>query len=391
MKNFKLLSVILFLSFAASAFGKGMLKNVLSRFGRSGVFNKRHLLAGAALATIGSATAENNKIPIIFHKNYDISFFGLERLHPFDGTKYGKVHQDIEVFLKRNKDQQEPGAKKLFFKKKNKKDNNFYMPNKASDNELLLAHTPRYLKSLKSSKTIEGIAELPGLSWIPNFLLQWYLLDPMRYATGGTILGAQLALEKGWAINLSGGYHHAKSDKQRGGFCFYADIPIAVKNLWKKKPNLKVLIVDLDAHQGNGHEEILGEDSRVAIFDVYNAGIYPGDYDNTRRFIDYNCPVRMGINSEDFLSIVRKNLPSAIRKHKPDLIIYNAGTDILVGDPVGKMNVAEEAIIERDAFVFDEAEKHETPILMVLSGGYTSKSAPVIGKSIKQILQKKGY
>ncbi len=98
----------------------------------------------------------------------------------------------------------------------------------------------------------------------------------MRYATGGTIKGAELALDHGFAINLSGVYHHEKSE-QGGGFCFYADIPLAIHKLRKRKPNLSVMIVDLDAHQGNGHESICADDPNVYIFDVYNKDVYLRD------------------------------------------------------------------------------------------------------------------
>ena len=224
------------------------------------------------------------------------------------------------------------------------------------------------------------------LKYLPASTLHNRILKPMRYATSGTILGAELALKKGWAINLSGGYHHAKSDHGEG-FCFFADIPLAVYNLWERKKNLKVLIIDLDAHQGNGFETIFGDDNRIFILDVYNEDIYPGD-SNAKKYIDFNIPISSNTGDKQYLKILNKKIPESIDKSKPGLIIYNAGTDILAGDTLGRLNISEQGIIQRDEIVFKNAINRKIPILMVLSGGYTKKSGYITGKSIENILKK---
>jgi len=307
------------------------------------------------------------KIPIIFSEHYDIALLGLEKLHPFDTQKYGKVYNYLVEKAGIAKDR-------------------FYTPEPVFKKELLSVHTPEYLSSLKKSKNIAKIAELEILSLIPNTLLQKHLLQPMRYATGGTVLGCQLALKYGWAINLSGGYHHAKRDSG-GGFCFFADIPIALYKVFEEKKNLKALIIDLDAHQGNGCEAILGDDPRVHILDVYNEEIYPWDFE-ARKYIDFDYPVKSYIEDKEYLKIVEKGIKKAMTKLKPGLIIYNAGTDILEGDPLGCMSISENGIIKRDEVVFKYALENRIPILMVLSGGYTHKSAEIIGKSIENIFKK---
>lgn len=209
-----------------------------------------------------------------------------------------------------------------------------------SDQDLKLVHTEKYLNSdLKDSRIVAGIVETPALGWLPNSFLQSRILKPMRYATGGTILGAKLALQYGKAINLSGGYHHAKPT-QGEGFCVYADIPIAIQVLWKENPELKVMVIDLDAHQGNGvaqslKDELSNLNPRVALFDVYNGTRYPGPWDGTRKYISYNNPVSEAIGDQEYRCIVESYLPVALDAFKPDLIIYNAGTDIFAGDTVG--------------------------------------------------------
>ncbi|RKY47379.1 MAG: histone deacetylase [Candidatus Neomarinimicrobiota bacterium] len=307
-----------------------------------------------------------NKVPIIYSPKYNIILFGIQKLHPFDTEKYKKVYKCLRHNVGIKKDQ-------------------FYTPEKVSDEDLKLVHTDRYLKSLNNSKVIAQIAEVPILKFIPNILLRKRLLIPMKYGTGGTILGTELALKYGWAINLSGGYHHAKSNSG-GGFSFYADIPIAIYKLWQKDPTLKVMIIDLDAHQGNGYESVLKNDDRIVIVDVYNCQIYPRDYE-AKQYITYDFPIVSYTKDDEYLSII-DSIRKIISIEKPNLIIYNAGTDIDENDPLGRLKISEEGTIKRDEIVFESAKENNVPILMLLSGGYSKQSAIIISKSIENILTK---
>ena len=306
------------------------------------------------------------KLPIVFSPRYDIRVLGIEKLHPFDSEKYGKVHRYLV-----DKVGIDEGA--------------FYAPDSATNEELLTVHTSNYLDSLNKSANIALIAEVMMAAVLPNKILQKHLLEPIRYATGGTVQGLTLALEQGWAINLSGGYHHAKAESG-GGFCFFADVPIAVRKMWEADPDRKVLIVDLDAHQGNGSASIFQDDPRVSMFDVFNGHIYPGDHE-AARYVKHNHPVKMFVTDGEYLGLLERELPPAIEESSPGLVVYNAGTDVLTGDPLGGMNISAEGIIKRDGFVFRNAIDRKIPILMLLSGGYTRKSAGVIGRSIENILK----
>lgn len=308
---------------------------------------------------------EGEKLPIVYSDNYDITLFGIQNLHPFDTQKYSKIAWHLDEVAGFSK-------------------SSFYTPQKVSRGELLLVHSEEYLNSLSNSKNIAYIAEMGALENVPNFILQERLLDSIRFATGGTILAANLALENGWAINLGGGYHHTKAE-EGGGFGFFADVPIAIKELWRSNPKLKVLIVDLDAHQGNGNESIFKADQRIFILDVYNRDIYPKDK-QAKEFIDFDRPVG-SLNNEEYLDVILNSLPLAIKNSQPDLIIYNAGSDVLLGDPLGGMNLTKAGIIKRDQLVFEYATKSKVPIMMVLSGGYTSVSAKIVGESIENILK----
>ncbi len=311
-------------------------------------------------------TQQSVKLPIIYSKRFNIHFLGLEKRHPFDTERYKTIYNYL--------------VKQLHLSK-----HRFYLPKRATYKDLLTIHTAPYLTSLKQSCKIAQIAELPILNALPGWLLSRVILKPMQYATGGTILGVELAFRYGWCINLAGGYHHAKGSSS-GGFCFYADIPIAVHRALKKNPDLSVLIVDLDAHQGNGCADIFKYDTNIHILDIYNAFIYPGEK-LVQQYIDFNYPLSPSIRETDYLALVSESLESAIQKCSPDLIIYNAGADILEGDPLGGMHISARGIVCRDEIVFTQALTHHVPLLMVLAGGYTRMSATATAHSIENLLK----
>jgi histone deacetylase 11 len=308
----------------------------------------------------------NDKIPIIFSRKYDVTLGEEEVVHPVDAKRCGKIFSYLVRSVGIPEDR-------------------FFEPETATKEDLLSVHTQGYLDSLKDSRTIAEIAEFRYLATIPNEILQRRILDSVRKAVGGTILACELAFKYGWAINLSGGYHHAKV-QSGGGFCFISDIAIAVKKLLVEKVNSSVLFIDLDAHQGNGYASIFTDDKRVHILDVYNEFLYPRDED-AKRYIEFHFPIRSPITDTQYLTIVERGVIEAIEKSRPDFIMYIAGMDILRGDTLGGMDITDEGIIRRDEIVFAKAMSQKIPIVMVLGGGYTVECATITGKSIENILK----
>nr|TKW37226.1 hypothetical protein SEVIR_1G034800v2 [Setaria viridis]TKW37227.1 hypothetical protein SEVIR_1G034800v2 [Setaria viridis] len=204
-------------------------------------------------------------------------------------------------------------------------------------------HSESYLNSLKSSEEVARIVEVPAVALLPNLLVQQKLLYPFRKQVGGSVLSAKLALERGWAINIGGGHHC--SAEEGGGFCAYADISLCIHFAFVRLNISRVMIIDLDAHQGNGHEKDFGGDGRVYTLDMYNSGIYP--FVAESRFL-------------------------------PQLIVYNAGTDILDGDPLGRLKVSPEGVAIRDEKVFRFAKDQSIPLLMLTSG---EKSPWIVAES----------
>ncbi|CAK73214.1 unnamed protein product (macronuclear) [Paramecium tetraurelia] len=301
------------------------------------------------------------EIPIVYHENYNITACGIEKWHPFDSCKYGNVYRQIRQKVKAQ----------------------HFTPSMLSRGTLLYLGMSRwYLLKMCYSAYVSTLIELP-VFFLPGAFLRSSLLDPMLLATSGSIYAAKLAIEKGWAINLSGGYHHA-SLNGGGGFCIYPDITLVV-NYLKKCQNLnKIVIVDLDAHQGNGYERDFLQDSSVYIIDFYNSYIYPGDHEAEQAI---NCFEHVDKNTTDeqYIMTLQRNLEKHL-KDDMEFIIYNAGSDIMGGDPLGNCCISPAGLQRRDEVVFKWANHKKIPILMLLSGGYQKENTYAIGESILQLI-----
>lgn len=288
-------------------------------------------------------------------------------MHPFDSSKWGRICQFLikEGVLDKNR---------------------IVEPVEASKDDLLVVHAESYLKSLNSSLNVSIIIEVPPVAFLPNCLVQQKVLYPFRKQVGGSILAAKLAKDRGWAINVGGGFHHCSAERG-GGFCVYADISLSIHYAFVRLNISRVMIIDLDAHQGNGHETDFANDSRVYILDMYNSQIYPSDYE-AKRSIDLNVELVSGTKTKEYLEKLDKALEVARNNFHPELVVYNAGTDILDGDPLGRLKVSPEGVAIRDEKVFRFARERGIPLLMLTSGGYMKSSARVIADSIMNLSKK---
>jgi histone deacetylase 11 len=307
-------------------------------------------------------TGECPMIPLVYHPAYNITAFGLERLHPFDSRKYRRIHDALVAGgLRRPSD--------------------FVRPRPATRADLQKLHTPDYHWSLRSPETLAHILEVPVIRRLPAWAIDWRILRPMRYATGGTVLACRLALERGIAVNLGGGYHHAAAG-WGGGFCVYADAPLAAKLFHDEGKVGKALVVDLDAHQGNGTASAFQDWPWASIFDLYEQDIFP----SRKEPEDYPLPVKSGLTGVEYLGIVRDSLPYVLENDRPDLVIYNAGSDPFAGDPLAGFRLTERDIAERDLLVVSLARERGIPVAMVLSGGYSVESWKIHADAIDGIL-----
>jgi histone deacetylase 11 len=316
----------------------------------------------------------SGKVKVVYSPHYNVSFFGIERLHPFDSKKYGRAWKVLESQF----------GHEL---------TNHHLPvdRPVSDEELLLVHTPEYLASLHSPAKLAGILELPALQFLPGWMTAWRVLRPMRWATRGSVIAAKAALQTGAAINLSGGYHHAKPN-QGEGFCVFSDAALIVYQLRQEKllqPDDTVAYVDLDAHHGNGVCHQFLADRRISIFDMYNENVYPGKELEEHRRIDYNIPLPFGCPGAEYLAILRENLPrflNSLDSRRLRLAIYNAGTDVFAGDKLGGLGLSAGDVLERDLFVIHEFRQRKIPFVMLLSGGYSRESYQLVANTVAKLL-----
>ena len=305
---------------------------------------------------------------VIYSPDYDIHFMGFEKLHPFDTRKYSRAYSLAQETLGRRLER-----------------NTLCPKSEVSQDDLLIIHTAGYLSSLKSTSVIARALELPILATVPYMLLNTRLLAPMRLGVQGTLFAAHEALVNGLAINLSGGYHHASCARGEG-FCLYADVPLAIEKLRIEgllRPDEQAIIIDLDAHQGNGHERIYHGKHENFIFDMYNQAIYPMDA-FARERIDYGIPLNSGCNGRMYLDLIRHKLPEALsRVKRPGIAFYIAGTDIYEDDLLGNMKVPEADIIERDRFVLKTLMDAQIPTVMVQGGGYSKDSYRMVAAAVQ--------
>ena len=307
-----------------------------------------------------------SKVPIVYSPYYNIEFLGLEEFHHFDSKKYGRVYDALIAEGIITPD-------------------NHLKAGQVSRELLELTHGKAYLESIQNSWELARISELGFLRFFPSRLSRNILLVPKKYQSGGSVLAAKAALEHGWAINLGGGFHHASTNNGEG-FCVIADISMIVKYLRAEGLAQKFMIVDFDAHQGNGHGlDFIGDDD-VYILDAYNKEIYPNDT-RAKEGIDLQIELPAFVGDNYFLPRIEQGLKQALSEFEPELIIYAAGTDILTGDPLGALEISREGVIKRDEILFSEAAAADIPIVMLLSGGYQKSNAEVIAASIVNLIK----
>ena len=313
---------------------------------------------------------------IIYSRHYNIGFYGLERLHPFDSRKYGRAWRLLRRHFGSAIAQLHVRPRRA-----------------ASRKELTLIHSADYLTKLRDPKYVAGALEVPPIQRLPSWAIDWHVLRPMRWATRGTILAAMEALVHGFAVNLSGGYHHAKPNHGEG-FSIYSDIGVAVAALRDQKlidENARIAYIDTDAHQGNGVCHTFMSDNRVFIFDIFNCRIYPIFDVDARQRVDCDVGITGSITDAEYMRELNDRLPGfldSVGRSPIGLAIYNAGTDVFAGDPLGGLNISAATILERDLFVVGELRKRGIPTIMVLSGGYTKQSFQLVADSVIALIER---
>lgn len=246
-------------------------------------------------------------------------------------------------------------------------DANFFQPQQLSETQILQTHTTDYWDKLKhqtlSRKEIRAI----GLPMSPM------LIERGRYISHGTYECAHYALQYGVALNIAGGTHHAYAHKGEG-FCVFNDFAIAANLLLSKNIVQKILIVDLDVHQGNGTAHIFAHDPRVFTFSMHGEKNYP----LRKEVSDLDVPLPDKLTDEPYLKLLKQHLPRLLDEIQPGLVFYLAGVDVLETDKLGRLGLSLAGCKARDYFVFQECHQHGVPVAVSMGGGYSERIAQII-------------
>ena len=274
------------------------------------------------------------ELPVVNHKDYEAK---LNDDNKFPIKKFGEL------------------AKALI---KNKIVKNFYIPEPCSVETLKEAHTEDYINKIKNKTLDKNEIRKIGFPLVDSVVRRSFI------ATGGTVLATKLALNYGIACNTAGGSHHATSN-EGAGFCVFNDVAVAAKYLTSRGLANKILIIDLDVHQGNGNSEIFKNDNQVFTFSMHSKVNYPAK----KSVSDLDIELEENLEDREYIDILKNNL-KYLNEEEFDFVFYIAGVDIHYNDRLGKLKISDNGIFERDELVIENFFSNKIPLCGVLGGGY---------------------
>lgn len=235
----------------------------------------------------------------------------------------------------------------------------FAVPALAPDRWLRLAHDGAYVDQVLGCAVPAPIAREIGFPMVESVARR------AQAATGGTVLAARLALEHGLALNTAGGSHHARR-AHGAGFCVFNDVAVAASVLLADRDVQRVLVIDLDVHQGDGTADIFADDERVTTLSVHAEKNYP--VRKVPSTIDVGLPDRLG--DAAYLGAIDDVLAAVLDRARPDIVFYNAGVDPHADDRLGRLSLSDDGLAERDRRVIGRVRDRGLPLAGVIGGGY---------------------
>lgn len=239
-------------------------------------------------------------------------------------------------------------------------EDNFFEPERPNDKFILAVHEPEYYYDLINLTLDQHAARKIG------FPLSEVLVEREVIIADGSLKASEFALQYGIAMNIAGGTHHAYTNRGEA-FCLLNDQAISARYLQKKYPNSKILIVDLDVHQGNGTAEIFQNDPSVFTFSMHGRYNYPFKKEQS----DLDIALENDTDDETYLSKLHSTLPRLINKHQPDFIFYLCGVDVIASDKLGKLGLSLKGCKARDRFVIELCHNQQIPVMCSMGGGYS--------------------
>jgi len=234
-----------------------------------------------------------------------------------------------------------------------------------------LAHEEHYVNQLMDLSLDAKMVRRIGFPLSPS------LVDRERYILGGTIQASLYAIERGVAFNVAGGTHHAGRDFGEG-FCLLNDQAVAAAYLLKKGLVSRIMIVDLDVHQGNGTAHIFGKNPNVFTFSMHGDKNFPFIKERS----DLDIPLPDGMDDEAYLALLRENLDEIFTIFDPDFVFYQAGVDILATDKLGKLKLTTDGCRRRDEMVLERCRQQRIPVQISMGGGYSEHIKDIVNAHV---------
>jgi acetoin utilization deacetylase AcuC-like enzyme len=244
---------------------------------------------------------------------------------------------------------------------------NLFQPAPLPEADILLTHDPVYWHRLKNLGLSAAEIRKTG------FPLSRELVEREVVIMNGTVQAALFALEFGIGMNIAGGTHHAFSDRGEG-FCLLNDIALAAHYLLENTAIQKILVVDLDVHQGNGTARIFREEARVFTFSMHSGHNYPFHKEQS----DLDIALPDGTEDGPYLKRLQDTLPRLLQEVEPDFIFFQSGVDILATDKLGRLQVSPAGCKARDRFVLETCRQNGIPVAVSMGGGYSQKIADIV-------------
>lgn len=244
---------------------------------------------------------------------------------------------------------------------------NFFAPPAVSRTLLEHIHENEFIDNVEQGRLPHREQRRIGFPWSPE------LVHREKIITQGSVQGAWLALKHGVAFNVAGGAHHAYPGHGEG-FCIFNDIAVAARYLLDHDYASRILILNLDVHQGNGTAAIFADEPGVFTFSMYGANNYPLRKEKS----DLDVPLPDYTGDNDFLSQLESYLSHLLDTVRPDIIFYQAGVDALNDDKLGKLDLSIQGLKERDRFVFQTLSRYEIPVAVSMGGGYAKQLRDIV-------------
>ena len=239
-------------------------------------------------------------------------------------------------------------------------ENNFFKPGNIKDSIILLTHERYYYEKLKNQQLDKKEIRAIG------FPMSKQLIEREKMIVQGTLECSLISLKYGISMNIAGGTHHAFTNRAEA-FCILNDQAIAANFLINNNCCDKILILDLDVHQGNGTAEIFRGNKNVFTVSFHGEKNYPFRKEKS----DYDYGFNDGTSDKEYLNKIKYEIPRLVENFEPDFIFYLSGVDIIENDKLGRLSVSINGCKERDKFIFDYCKANSIPIQVSMGGGYS--------------------